>query len=131
MSPALQSDRKRQRKAKRLARIELLERRDVIGEWLVGLAGVGLAATAQSPPGDDAPIAFGSYSTAQLGGLVNRGLASILAGYAAPNATTVQDASASVPANSQATNETTWDGSFPSASQAGWTPADITPFETR
>ena len=65
------------------SRIELLERRDVIGEWLVGLAGVGLAATAQSPPGDDAPIAFGSYSTAQLGGLVNRGLASILAGYAA------------------------------------------------
>jgi len=48
MSALLERDRRRQtKKAKRLKGVEPLEERLVVGEWLVGLAGVGLAAAAR------------------------------------------------------------------------------------
>ena len=76
MSTTQLSRGKKQRR--RLHGLETLERRDVVGEWLVGLAGVGLAATAEARRWDSEPIAEGSSATVELGTSVDRGLACIV-----------------------------------------------------
>ena len=47
------------RRMSRLVGIESLERRDVVGEWMVGLAGVGLAAMGPAPGWENPRTAYG------------------------------------------------------------------------
>ena len=126
MSAVLERDRKRQRKAKRLRGIEPLERRDVVGEWLVGLAGVGLAATAEAQRWDSEPIAEGSSATVELGTSVDRGLACIVSD-SPRSRITAPDFQVSQLTNPQAANDTASDGTLPA--QRGFTTADVSAFE--
>ncbi len=126
MSAVLERDRKRQRKAKRLRGIEPLERRDVVGEWLVGLAGVGLAATAEAQRWDSEPIAEGSSATVELGTSVDRGLACIVSD-SPRSPITAPDFQVSQSTNPQAANDTASDGTLPA--QRGFTTADVSAFE--
>ena len=87
----------------RLVGIESLERRDVVGEWMVGLAGVGLAAMGPAPGWENPRTGYGDGATAQFGSPVDRGLASIAPTDTGATPPVSQDTSGSPPSSSSQT----------------------------